>query len=338
MCFPAAIPIAMAASALASVGGAAMSASAQSRSANAIAEQNRQMQLAQNQGFTQRMQAANAQTATQTQVMNQTMADRNAAFTQMRQGQTSAMQQRQAVLAAENQQADVLRQTGDTAANTMLSQTSAPALAGSQDTSQQQAAALLASSTTPPILGPTGTDPNAPSGTTDSATQQATARRLAEAATNIRSYGSKVGAVTSYQAPLTTTASAIAGNQVGIMPAQTAEKLLDTASPIRLLPSQVAYTGATNTGAALDALIQSRGQSGLDAASLLYGNTTGIADITQQDIDTLAANKQKQTAADAAAQASLGGIVSGVGNLGLYAAGYYGGGPKWLTPKTAGVT
>lgn len=309
-----------------------MSMKAQQNSANAIRSQNLATEQAQNEGFMQRTAAANAQTSAQTAAMNQTMADRNAAATQMRQAQTAAMTQQSDILSAENTQADALRQAGDTAANTMLTQTTAPNLAAAQTGSQAQAAALLSSPGTSPILGPTATDPSG--GTSGDAgtdaTNQALARRTAEAATNIRDYGVKVGAVTSYAQPGQTVSDAITANRFGIMPAQTAANLLQAGSAVRLLPSQIAYQNATATGAATDALISSRGQSALDAAGLSYGNATDIANLGQQDTSTLATNTAAQAKADAAAQASLGGLVTGVGNLGMYGAGYYGGGPAWL--------
>jgi hypothetical protein len=330
VCDPVSASIAVA-SAAASLGGSYMNAQAQTRAANSIAEQNRVTALAQNQGFTDRMRAAIAQTGSQRDVMDQTMVDRNAAFTQMREGQTAAMKQQQDIIAAENAKAEELRAQGDTAGQQMLTSTSGDALSGSQDASRAQAAALLSSATAPPIVGPSGTDPNAGgSSSGDGATKQAIARRLAEATTNIRTYGGKVGDVTSYAQPGQTVSDAIAANRFGIMPAQTAEALLKSGSGVRLLPSQIEYQGATNAGTATDALIQSRGQSGLDAAALSYGNATDIANLGQQDASTIAANRAKQQEADAAYQASLGNLVTGVGNLGLYGTGYLSGGPDWL--------
>lgn len=332
----AATAIAAGISAATAVGGTVMSAQASNRNAASIANQNRALETSQNQGFMSRMVAGNAQTAAQQATMDQTMADRNAAFTQMREGQTGAMKQQQDILAAENTQEDSLRAAGDAAGQQLTNATSGPTLAAAQDASRAQAAALLSSSTAAPILGPSGTDPNA-GASGDPATKQALARRMAEAATNIRDYGSKVGNVTSYSQPAETVNNAIAANQYGIMPAETAETLLKGGSPIRLAPSQIAYQGATNTGAATDALIQSRGQSGLDAAGLSYGNATDIANLTQGDADTIAANRAKQAQADSAYQASLGNLVTGVGNLGLYGTAYLSGGPDWLKKLLPGA-
>jgi hypothetical protein len=94
----------------------------------------------------------------------------------------------------------------------------------------------------------------------------------------------------------------------------------------------VAYGAATGEGQTQLGLIGSRGQNALDAAGLSYGNAIDIANLGQSDATTLAANKAAQAKQDAAYQQSLGGIVSGIGNLGLYGAAMYGGLGKSLLP------
>ena len=313
----------------ASLYGATQSSAAQAKAANAIAAQNQATQQAQNLAFGQRLAAGNAQTDAQTAAMQQTMADRNAATAQMRTAQSSAQDQQKAVLDAENQQQDALRARGDQAAQDLLAQTSQPTLAAGQTNAQNQAALLLGQ------VAPSGPQPNDPRGTgDDTATKNAVSRRLAEAATNVRNYGSKVAAVNAYSQPTFDVNQAITDNKTGIMPATTAESLLRAGSATRLLPSQIAYRNAGDLGAAMDELIRSRGQGALDTASLSYGNATDIANLGQSDATTLAANKAAQIKQDAAFQQSLGGIVSGVGQLGLYGAGYLGGNPLKPTPTT----
>ena len=325
------VPAAAAAvSAAAGLGGAVMSSQAQASAANAIRSQNLATQQAQQDAFIQRMGASNRQTDAQSAVMQQTMADRAAATNIMRQGQQSALQRQQDILDAENKQAEALRGQGDTQAQQLLAQTNQTQLAASQTGAQNQAAMLLGQ------VAPQGPQPTDPRGTEgDTATQGAVSRRLAEAATNIRTYGSKVAAVNAYSQPTQDVNLAITGNQTGIMPAIAAEKLLAAGSGTRLLPSQVAYRNAGDLGAAMDTLISSRGQSGLDTAALSYGNQTGLANLTQSDATTLAANTANQAKADAAAREATGGIISGLGNLGLYGTGYYFGGPSFLKPQTA---
>lgn len=329
MCDPTSIALA-AASAVVSLGGAAYSANAQQKAASAISQQNQATTLAQNQAFTQRMAAANAQTEAQSAAMQQTLSDRAAAATQMRTAQMQAQQNEQDVLAAENKQAESLRQTGDTAAQTLLQQTNAPTLQASQAASAQQGALLLGQAAP---QGPQPSDPQPTAG--DTATQAAVQRRMAEAASNVRAYGSKVAAVTAYGQPLQDVSQAISANQTGIMPAQTAEQLLRSGNSTRLLPSQIAFRNAGDLGQAMDSLIASRGQGALDTAGLSYGNAVSTANLQQSDADTIAANRAAQAKADAAYQASIGGIISSVGQLGLYGAGRYGSTPGFLTTTPA---
>jgi hypothetical protein len=98
----------------------------------------------------------------------------------------------------------------------------------------------------------------------------------------------------------------------------------------------VQFRGAGEMGQVQDTMIQSRGQSALDTAGLSYGNAVNIANLGQQDAETIARNRSAQAAQDAAYGQQVGGIISGIGNLGLYGAAYYGGGPSWLQPKTPG--
>ena len=320
------MPVAMGLSAATSLGGAYMSSQAQSKAAQATQNANFATSQAQNQAFNERIAAAGRQTDAQTAVMQQTIADRNANTAQMRSAQSGAQQSQQDIINAENQQAQALRGTGDAQAKLLLGQTDADALAQSQADREAQAALLLDQSTAP--AGPATSDPTE-GGT---ATKAALSRRLAEAATNVRTYGSKVAALGAYDQPIQDINLAVANNQTGIMPAVTADKLLRAGHGTRLLPSQVAYRNAGDLGSAMDAVLSSRGQSGMDSAALSYGNDTGLASLIQGNATTMAANKSSQAQADAKTQQAMGGVISGIGNLGLYGAGYYGGGPSWLTP------
>jgi hypothetical protein len=245
----------------------------------------------------------------------------------MRDAQMKSLQDYQDTINAQNAQAERLRATGDAAAQQLLTQTNPEALDEAQAQRQQQAAALLNANLPP---SPDATSPDAVG--RDPVNQGALARRTAEAATNIRDYGSKIGALSAYDAPANAINLAVSANKTGIMPAETADYLLRSGSGTRLLPSQVAYQAATGEGNTQLNLIGSRGQNALDAAGLSYGNAVDIANLGQSDATTLAANKAAQAKQDAAYQQSLGGIVSGVGNLGLYGAAMYGGLGKSLLP------
>jgi hypothetical protein len=152
----------------------------------------------------------------------------------------------------------------------------------------------------------------------------AIARRMGIAAANIRQYGGDIAKVASYGEPLSDVNLAIKGNQTNIMPTQEAAKLLASGSQIRLLPSQVAYTNATDYGGAVDQSIQQRAAGENTFAGLKFSNTTGGANLGQSDADTRAANIAAQAKADSAWQSQVAGLFSGIGNLGLYGAGRYG--------------
>lgn len=322
MCDPVSIGLAVVGGA-ASLYGSVQQANAIKAQSATINQQNIATATAQNTAFQQRMQAGLQQTAAQQQASDETMAERNTAFDTMRAGQTTALKSYQDVLAAENSQADTLRQTGDTAAQQLLQATTAQQQQGAQATQQQQAVALLQPGVP---QGPQPTDPSGENATSnDPAMQGALARRTAEAATNIRNYGAKIGQLASYDAPNQAVQMAIAANKYGIMPAQAAEALLRGGSATRLLPSQVNYQAATGLGGAADALIQSKGQSALDAAGLTYGNATDIANLQQSNADTIAKNQAQQKIANAQFQQSQGAVISGLGNLGLYGSGYISG-------------
>ena len=331
MCYAAAIPIAIAAvGAAASTYGAVQSSNAQKSAANALAQQNAATQQAQQQAFVTRIGAQSNQSDQQTAIAQQMMADRNTAANQMRAGQSSALDQQNQILGRENAQAEALRQQGDTQAQALLDRTNAANLTAAQDQAQQRATTLLeASQQAAPPPGPSASDPSGDaSGSSDPVTRAAVAARLHQAATNVRSYGADIAKVASYGQPLQAVGQAISANKVGIMPAAAADELLrGPGAAVRLLPSQIAYQNATNTGGAMDTLLQSRGQGQLNLAGLDFGNTVSSANLEQSDANTLAANKAAQAKADAAYAQQVAGIYSGIGQLGLYGAGYLGGNP-----------
>ena len=311
--------------------GGIQGSQAQSRAANAISTQNNATAAAQNLAFNQRIAATRAQSDAQAATAQREMDDRATAAASMRSGQTAALERTNTTLQSENATADQLRAAGDQRAQELLASTTAPGgMAASQQGAQDSAAALLAAQ---PGAGPAGPQPTDPSGTpggssamlTDPETAQATSRRLGIAAANIRQYGADIARVASYGQPLQDTAQAISANQTGIMPAQTAAQLLRSGSSIRLLPSQVEYGNATQYGQAADTAIQARAAGENAYSGLQFGNATGTANLGQADTDTAASNVAKQTTADADYQKQFGALLAGLGNLGAYGAGLYGG-------------
>src|SRR5204862_5673277 len=82
-----------------------------------------------------------------------------------------------------------------------------------------------------------------------------------------------------------------------------------------------AYQAATGMGQAQDVLAQSRGQNALDAAGLSYGNATSLANLQQADTEQMVRNNLAQTQANLQARQAQAGIISGIGQLGLYGGG-----------------
>jgi hypothetical protein len=325
MCDPVSIGLA-AVGAATSIYGASQQAAATKAQSQAIADADAANQRAQQQAFTTRNQAAQQQTAAQLAASQQTLSDESQRAALTGQQQMAALRNYQTTLQAENTQADTLRNTGDAAAQQLLQQTNAPTLDAAQQQRTAQTAALLATNM------PQGPQPGDPSGNdpvqNDPAAQAAGARRTAEAATNIRNYGGKIATLSGYDAPTQQVGLANLNTATGIMPAQLAAKLLAAGNATRLLPTQIAYGAATAEGNTGLSAIQSRGQNALDAAGLSYGNATDIANLTQSNADVLAKNKLDQATANAAYQKSQAGIISGLGNLALYGAGYSAGGGK----------
>jgi len=313
-----------------------MGAQAQKQQAQAIATANQATLQAQNQGFTQRLQAGLQQTAAQTAASQETIQARNTAAQNMRAQQMKSLQDYQNTINAQNAQVERLRGTGDAAAQQLLQQTSGPALDQAEAQRRAQSAALLEANMPP---SPDATSPDNAVGR-DPVAAGALARRTAEAATNIRNYGSRIARAGAYGAGPQTINLGVADTKYGIMPAQTAEQLLRSGSDTRLLPSKVGYGAASTLGQGQDLLLQSRGQNALDAAGLSYGNATSLANLQQANTEQIAKNTLGQTSANLEAQAAQGKVIQGVGQLGLYGAGqYYGSGttPAGWLPGANGI-
>jgi hypothetical protein len=323
MCDPISAGIATAVGAASSLAGTYMASQAQQKQAQAIASANQATLKAQNEGFTQRLQAGLQQTAAQTAASQETIQARNQAAVGMRAQQMKSLQDYQDTINAQNAQAERLRGTGDAAAQQLLQQTSGSALDAAEAQRRTEAAALLESQTP---ASPDATSPDNAVGR-DPVAGGALARRTAEAATNIRNYGARIARAGAYGASPQTINLGVADTRYGIMPAQAAESLLRSGSDTRLLPSKVGYGAATTLGQGQDLLLQSRGQNELDAAGLSYGNATSLANLGQANTEQIAKNTLAQTSANLDASKSQAQIIQGVGQLGLYGAGqYYGGG------------
>src|SRR3954454_2634684 len=123
MCDPVSMGIAMAAGAGLSLMGTLQQGKAAQQAQQAIMNQNRMTQLAQNQGFTQRINAGVQQTQAQGEAMRQTLEARDTSATQMRRQQQEALQGFQDTINAENQRTEEYRRAGDEASRDLLNKT-----------------------------------------------------------------------------------------------------------------------------------------------------------------------------------------------------------------------
>jgi len=309
--------------------GAQQSSQAQSRAAQAVRDQNLATSQAQNQAFQQRIAATKAQSDAQFATGQRENQDRTTQALATRAAQMGALERQNQTVNAENQTADQLRAAADARAQELLQGTVAPGVMDrSQQNARDQAAAVLAASQASTPVGPDATDPSG-SGTSSSSTSDpeaktALARRMGLAAANIRQYGADIAKVSSYGQPLLDTGRAITENKTALMPQEAAQALLSGGSRVRLLPSQVAYRNATDYGGAADQLIQQRAAGENQYAGLQFANTTGTADLGQSDATTRANNIATQAKSDAEWQKQMAGLISGLGNVGAYAAGRYG--------------
>lgn len=317
MCDPVSISIGLGVAGLGlSAYSGIQSSNAAGSAARATAQANQQQQEAQNTAFSARTAAANRQTDAQRAAMSQTTADRNTAANLMRQGQTRALDTQQANLKLENQTAEGLRSQGDARAQDLLAATTEQTQRDAQAQREGQQNLLLDQSQAPE--GPTAGDPQSP------VTKTALARRMAEASTNVREYGSKVARVSGYDQPMFGVGQSIMDTKTGIMPAQAADTLLRTGAPVRALPAQLEFRNAASEGGAADTLITQRGQGQLDTAGLDFSNATAAANLGQADVNVQSENTRKQATADAAYKQAIAGLFGQLGQLGLYGSGMAG--------------
>jgi len=326
MCDPVSIGVGLAvAGAGTSLYGMNQTANAQKAGANAIKEQNISDQIAQTKGFNQRLDATNAQTQAQKEAWQGTLTGQQQVADAMREGQSGAISRQQDVLGAVNDQEGALHETGMRYGNDLLDATSGANLGQAQTDWQHEAAHLLDTNM------PGGGD----SGTEDDYTNAALTRRAAEAASNIRQYGSRAAKVASYRSPLDLIQNANTETATGIMPAAAASKLLQSSAPVMLAPSEQQWTNVTQAGQAGMSAVQQQGQTAQNIAGLQYANSTDIANLNQSNATVTADNISKQAQANAAYKAAMGNVISGIGNLGLQGAGYYGKLPGFLDMNKA---
>ena len=312
-------------SALAAAGGTAYSTIASNKAAGVEANSQAQMVQNQNNAFMARNTAAQNLAASTGQIQSQGINEQQAAADAMRTRQDQALSGQEQQIQQVNQQASQNDQTGQSLGQTLAGATTAPALAAAQTAD----AAARAGAVAPTVENIQTSNPLSTSAATgdsagDSAVQQATLKRMAEAATSVRDYASRAATIGSYSAPSFAVGQAVQANQTGLLPAQLSDQLLKSGEGTKLLPFQTEYGNATNIGATGQQDIQSATAGQQQGANLAYGNVVDTSGLSQADKDQLAQNQANTAAAQAKIQQSLGSLISTAGNLGLTAAGYYG--------------
>lgn len=330
MCIAAAaIPLITAGvSAAASIGGAVMSANAQKSVAEAQMNAAAQAQQAQEQGFFQRMTAQQEQNARDFATQTSAISSENQAQAQFEAQQSQARAQREAQIQQNNQQTQDVGNQAQQLVKSTENQVTPESLAAAQQQQQAQIEALASPGTANIASGtsnlPQGQGPTAASASAgDSETQSAIATRLAQAAAATRQYTTNQAKVASYGAvpaslqntstTLGTAASPLAFQQKGI----------EAGQPAYLAPSTVSYQQAGNYYQNLLKAIQARTQGRLNVSNAIATGDITYADLQQADTATAAQNQAAITAWQAEAN-PLPGILSGIGNLGLYASGRLG--------------
>jgi hypothetical protein len=321
-------------SAIASVGGTIMSANAQKSVAEAQMNAAAQAQQAQEQGFFTRMQAQSDQNARDFATQQSAMQSQQAGFQAMEDQQSQARAQREAQIAATNQQT----QDVGAKAQALIAQTEGQVTPGSlqaAQTQQQQQIENLASPGANNIASGTAQTPSGPTAApvqTNNETASAIATRMAQAAAATRQYAGRQAQVAS-ETTAVPAALQIAGTNLGTAaePLASQQKQIEAGQPAYLAPSTVAYNQASNYYQNLLNAINQRTQGRLNVSqTIATGDITG-ADLQQADTATAAQN-QAALAAWQAASNPIPGILSGVGSLGLYAAGRVGAGNSVVAP------
>jgi hypothetical protein len=324
MCTPA---LAIAAvSAVATVGGAVMSASNQASVANAQMQAAQQTQEAQNQGFMQRMQAQSDQNQRDYATQQAAIQANAAGETQMEQQQQQAWANREQQIQAANNQTQAIGAAAQKAAADTQAQVTPEKLAQAQAAQKQQIEALaqpginnISTGTTQTPSGPVAQSPS-----TNNETASAIATRLAQAATATRDYVANRAQVASYGAPIATMANATQNLNAETAPLAFNQATAEQIQPL-LQPSTVQYGAAGNYYQNLLKAISARTQGRINVSQAIASGNITNADLVQADQTTQAQN-QAAYAAWKAASDPVPGILSAVGQAGLYGAGYLGAG------------
>lgn len=314
MCDPVSATIA-AVSAASTIGGSIINANNQAKAAQAQMNAVQTAQQAQETGFFARNTAQQAQTAADLQTQTGGTAQKEAldaaaynAQSQAIKSQTDTTNQINQLIAGQQGQAD-------NSVSQALAATSAPALAAAQ----QQATAARASAMDPNANAIAVTNP-IPGSASSGPEAAGVAARMTEAANRTKQYGDSLATIEGYNQPVIATNLAGQNLATGVMPNAEAVRLLQSSAQPLLLPSQVAFTNAGETQRAGSAAIDAQTQAQLGINQAQANTITQPADL-RQNYTTVAAQNAASLAQYQAATNPWGALLSGAGQLGMYAAG-----------------
>jgi len=335
-------------SAVATVGGAVMSASNAASVAKAQQNAAQQTALAQNAGFMQRMAAQSDQQQRDYASQTAAIQARGEAESQMEAQQRQQFANREQQIQSANDQTSQIQAQAQKAAADAMAQAGPAEMAAAKARQQQQIQQLAAGGVNDIQSGTTQTPsgPVAAPTTTDSQTASAIATRLAQAASATRQYAAQRGAVASEAAPLALAGNTAQALETASTPLVSRERQIVSGLPTYLQPTTVGYQNAKNYYQNLLDVISARTQGRLNVSKAIAEGAITNADLVQADRSTFAQNQAAEAAWKAASD-PLPGILSGVGQAGLYGAGYlgagtglsnllgFGGGPEAATASLA---
>lgn len=300
--------------AVAALAGGAVQYSASQHAASAAQAAQQQQLQSQNAAFQSRIAAQNQRTQEQAGIQDQSQAAYLAAEQKMRGQQSQALDDQATQVAKMNEQERQIQEQTQQAVQDTTQKTVTPA---SLQQAQQVSEQARMSGVQPTVQDIAASNPIPSGGGVKEATTSALAKSMSEAAGYTEKYGANLAKLGSYSAPMQAVDLAKTNLATQLMPAGVADQLLKAGVNARLLPSQTAYTGAGNIGAATIAANTANTAERMQLAGTRAEYTENLADLNQRDTDALIQTGLNVTQARDAATASMGGALSSVGNAAI---------------------
>lgn len=316
----------MAASAALSVAGTIVGASQSRATAEAEMNASVESQEAQNTGFFERNAAQSAQNQRDYAIQSQTISEENQAQQQLEQQQQAARQSREQQISDANAQTQAIGNAAQQKIATAEDQASAENQQKAAQQQVQEVQALVSPGVNDISTGTTQTPtgPVAAPAQTDNETASAIATRLAQAASATRDYAQRQATVASASAPLTLMTTTTQDLNAATQPLTMQQKTIESALPTLLEPSTVAYSNANSYYQQLLKALQTANSGQLAVSSAIGTGQTDEANLKQSDTTTAAQNAATLAQYQAAMNPTAS-ILSGLGQLGMFASGAAGG-------------